>query len=127
VKKLGHWILRTLCRNDRAKGHGSSKSNDSTPGNRKRDISKNRIVFDTFLDATSSRSFILFGIRGDSEPYLPGCFDPFLEVAVARDNRLVFSLYKKSWPVSLTVEQWDAIARHAKTYHEKILTVDVGR
>jgi hypothetical protein len=125
VKKLGHCILRTLCRDDRAKGHGSSNSNDSTPGNRKRDISKNRIVFDIFVNATSSRPSMLFGIRGESEPYLPGCFDPFLEVAVARDNRLVLSLYKKSWPVSLTVEQWDAIARHAKSYHEKILSGDI--
>jgi hypothetical protein len=77
-----------------------------------------------FLDATSPNPSILFGIRGAREPYLPGCFDPFLEAAVAKDNRLVLSLYRTSWPVSLTVEQWEAIARHARSYHGKILSGD---
>jgi hypothetical protein len=104
----------------------NQKSNVSTRGAMKRDVSKNRIVFDLFHDTTASHPSILFGIRGESEPYLPGCFDPFLEVTVAKDNSLKFSLYTKGWTVSLSVEQWEAIARHARKYHKNILAGGTG-
>jgi hypothetical protein len=92
----------------------------------KRDVSRNRIVCDLFFDTTAPHPSILFGIRGEKEPCLPGCFDPFLEVAVTKDNSLRFSLYTKGWTVSLSVEQWEAIARHARRYHENILAGGAG-
>jgi hypothetical protein len=94
VTKLSCWISHMFHRDDCAQENGSSEPNEA-PNDRTRDLSKNRIGFDMFLDATSSNPSILFGIRGEREPYFPGCFNPFFEVAVANDNRLVLSLHEK--------------------------------
>ncbi|MFC0572124.1 hypothetical protein [Paraburkholderia solisilvae] len=44
-----------------------------------------------------------------------------MELAVEKDDSLKLTIYPTRNSVSLTVEQWDEIAKEARKYHAQIL------
>jgi hypothetical protein len=79
------------------------------------------LYFELFADVTAAHPYIAVHLFEDGESYDPGKFNPFMELAVEKDNSLVLTVYKSGKAQSLTVEQWEEIARRARTYHAEIL------
>ncbi|CAB3762023.1 hypothetical protein LMG29739_03766 [Paraburkholderia solisilvae] len=69
----------------------------------------------------AAHPYVLVGLLDDAEIYRPGCFEPFMELAVEKDDSLKLTIYPTRNSVSLTVEQWDEIAKEARKYHAQIL------
>ncbi|NPT44291.1 hypothetical protein GNZ12_23870 [Paraburkholderia sp. 1N] len=44
-----------------------------------------------------------------------------MELAVEKNNNLVLTVYKTDKAQSLTVEQWEEIARRARAYYAEVL------
>jgi hypothetical protein len=57
---------------------------------------------------------------GENQAFEPGNFNPFMELAVEKDDSLIFAIYKTDKPLSLTVDQWDQISTRAKAYRDEI-------
>lgn len=72
--------------------------------------------FELFADVTAAHPYIAVHLE-DDESYGPGKFNPLVERAVERDNNLVLTVYKPSKAQSLTIEQWEEIAKRARVYH----------
>ncbi|HEX7910597.1 MAG TPA: hypothetical protein VF534_21240 [Paraburkholderia sp.] len=79
------------------------------------------LYFELFADVTAAHPYIAVHLFDDGESYHPGKFDPFMELAVEKDNSLVLTVYKSDKAQSLTVDQWEEIARRAREYHAEIL------
>ncbi|MEN3931776.1 hypothetical protein WJT86_11995 [Microvirga sp. W0021] len=47
--------------------------------------------------------------------------DPFMEIAVSDSKEIVFTLYQNSFPVSLTIQQWNEIYNFSLDFLPKAL------
>ncbi|MGF6898918.1 hypothetical protein [Paraburkholderia sp. GAS348] len=79
------------------------------------------LAFELFSDINAAHPYLTVYLLEDGESYDPGRFNPFMELAVEKDNRLALTVYKTDSPVSLNIEQWDEISKRARAYHEEIL------
>jgi hypothetical protein len=79
------------------------------------------LIFELFSDVYAAHPYVMVYLLQDGETYHAGSFNPFMELAVENDNRLVLTVYKTDSPVSLSIEQWDEISKRARAHHEEIL------
>ncbi|MFC0402266.1 hypothetical protein [Paraburkholderia rhizosphaerae] len=80
-----------------------------------------KLAFDLLSDVNAAHPYVLVGLLGDAETHRPGCFEPFMELAVEKGDNLKLSIYPTKSSVSLTVEQWEEIAQKARRYHARML------
>jgi hypothetical protein len=80
-----------------------------------------RLVFELFSDVHAAHPYIMVYLLQDDETYHAGSFNPFMELAVEKDNSLVLTIYETERTWSLTVEQWEEISRRARAYHAEVL------
>jgi hypothetical protein len=76
------------------------------------------------VDVSTRHPYVFVYMLGDRDTYSPSAFAPFMNIAVAKDYSLLMTVFESAKPVSLTVEQWNEIARVAKEYHEETLQND---
>jgi hypothetical protein len=60
----------------------------------------------------------------DDETYWVGQFSPFMQVAIAENDELIFNLYPSENSLSLCREQWQEILTKAQIFREETLTND---
>ncbi|MFC0572126.1 hypothetical protein [Paraburkholderia solisilvae] len=80
-----------------------------------------KLAFDLLSDVHAAHPYILVGLLEDDEPRTPSTSDPFMELSVEKDNRLILTINPGKKPISLTIEQWEEIAQEARKYHAEIL------
>jgi hypothetical protein len=79
------------------------------------------LAFELISDVKAAHPYVTVYLLEDSESYDSRRFDPFMELAVEKDNDLVLTIYKIDKPRQLSLEQWDEIAVQARGYHQEIL------
>jgi hypothetical protein len=79
------------------------------------------LIFELFSDVNAAHPYIMAYLLQNNETYHAGSFNPFMELAVEKDNDLVLTIYETDKTWSLTVEQWEEIATRARSYHAEIL------
>jgi len=80
-----------------------------------------RLVFELFSDVHAAHPYIMVYLLRNDEIYHAGSFNPFMELAVEKDSSLALTIYETDKTWSLTVEQWEEIARRARAYHAEVL------
>ncbi|MDQ0624253.1 MAG: hypothetical protein ACJ8I3_00300 [Paraburkholderia graminis] len=79
------------------------------------------LAFELFSDVNAAHPYITVYLLEDGESYDPTNFNPFMELAVEKDNSLVLTVYPTDRPRSMTVEQWEEISKRARAYHAEVL------
>ncbi|HEX7910599.1 MAG TPA: hypothetical protein VF534_21255 [Paraburkholderia sp.] len=79
------------------------------------------LAFELFSDINAAHPYITVYLLDDGESYNPSKFSPFMELAVEKDSNLVLTVYETDTALSLSVDQWEEIARRARKYHAEIL------
>jgi hypothetical protein len=83
-----------------------------------------KLYFEDIVDVNTPYPYVFVYMLETSEIFSPSQFAPFMDLAVQRDRSLCMTVFESANPVSLTLEQWDEIARVAKEYQQETLGND---
>lgn len=83
-----------------------------------------RLYFEDIVDVNAPHPYVFVYMLDDRDTYSPSAFAPFTDIGVANDHSLLMTVFESAKSVSLTIEQWNEIARVAHEYHKETLQND---
>ncbi|CAB3752797.1 hypothetical protein [Paraburkholderia solisilvae] len=83
-----------------------------------------KLYLEDIVDVNTPYPYVFVYMLEENEIFSPGQFAPFMDLAVQRDRSLRMTVFESANPVSLTLEQWNEIARVAREYRQETLEND---